>query len=65
MPNKQELIHSIDQLIKKHGPDNPDLLRDLQIHRDALANALKPKDIANIAWKVFAVAKFLYDNWRD
>jgi len=61
MQNKTALIAEIDQLISKYGKTNPELLRDLQSHRSAIANAFNKKEIVDAAYKFVYFVKTLYD----
>ena len=65
MSNKKDLIKSIDKLIDRHGNTSPDLLRDLQAHRDELTNALNKKEVVNIVYRIYSIGKFIQDNWPD
>jgi len=61
MQNKSLLLEQIDNLINNHGKNNPELLRDLQSHRSAIANAFSKKDLADAAYKIANICKMIYD----
>lgn len=62
------LIEAIDLVIVKHGPTNPDLLRELLKIRAEIQYLSSKRDVAGVAAAALRVAtwlKFIFDMMDD
>ena len=53
------LILQIDLLIERYGTDNPQLLRDLLAHKQALLEAQHQGNVAKVASTAFRIATWV------
>jgi hypothetical protein len=61
------LLRSLDALIAKHAPNDPDLLKDLLVFRDELHTLAKQPNFRGFSdgLRLATLIKFIHDIWPD